>query len=319
MNTPHKSALVRESAAIEHACRVLRAGAQHPEIIALRHETAQRCLASRARNRAPLRRAAVAATVLVMAGVVALVTTGAMGGRTLLTDMLWQSKSDAVYGTAVGERRSLTLADGSRVTLDTQSELQLAFTPSERNVRLTRGQALFQVARDRVRPFVVTAGNRRFVALGTAFDVSVSPQQIKITMVEGVVRVESAADLVPQTAVPPSAAERASRAPLTIRAGDQLIVDRQQMDHLYDVDPKQVTSWLRGQIVFDNTSLAVAVAELNRYSATRIELADPELADVRLSGTFTADRPELFVEAITTYYPIAVAHQDAKTVVLKSR
>jgi transmembrane sensor len=296
----HRSAY----AEMEQAWKLLRSEGQHPEVLALRRETRLRCRHAHRRGRFSPRWAAVAAGVLVTVGVVALFASGGIGTRSLLPD--------AVYQTKVGERLSLTLADGSRVTLDTQSQLQLAYTAQERGVRLIRGQAMFKVAKDKSRPFVVAAGNRRFVAVGTAFDVSVDPLQIKVTMVEGTVRVESAAKAVSRSG------EETPRALMTITAGDQLIVDRQQVDRVYGVDPKQATSWLRWQLVFDNTPLDTAVAELNRYSTTQIKLADPELAHVRLSGTFTANRPELFVEAITTYYPIAVVHRDERLVVLKA-
>src|SRR6202035_2168216 len=94
------------------------------------------------------------------------------------------------YETATGERLAFTLNDGSQVTLDTQSELKVSFSSAERSVRLTRGQAFFEVAKDAKRPFVVEVNNRRFVAVGTAFDVRVDGDQVRVTMVEGTVRVE---------------------------------------------------------------------------------------------------------------------------------
>jgi len=71
-------------------------------------------------------------------------------------------------------------------------------------------------------------------------------------------------------------------------------------------------------VIFDNTPLAEAIDELNRYSATRIELADPKLADLRLSGTFATGETSTFVEAIVAYFPIQIEHTDARTVTLKA-
>jgi transmembrane sensor len=248
-----------------------------------------------------------------------------------LADLIGKARPDR-YRTAVGERLAVTLADGSQVTLDTDSELKVNFTKAERDVRLTRGQAFFEVAKDHVHPFVVEAQNRRFVAVGTAFDVRVDGEQVKVTMVEGTVRVERKAPGSDGTATGTSVAP-ASRAHLganakpgvsaalvtTITAGEQLVTDAARADHVRAADLERSTSWRRGQLVFDDTRLADAVAELNRYSEVKIELSDPALADLRLSGAFATGRPALFVEAITSYFPIEVTRTDDRTVILSAK
>src|SRR5262249_53719521 len=154
-------------------------------------------------------------------------------------------------------------------------------------VHLLRGQAYFEVAKDHDRPFVVEAQNRRFVAVGTAFDVRLDGAQVKVTMVEGTVRVESVADThagsadIQRPASPPMA-----HTTNLITAGQQLVADSTLNDQVSRTDPERSTSWRRGQIIFDDTRLADAVAEINRYSEAKIELADPALADLRLSGAF---------------------------------
>ena len=228
------------------------------------------------------------------------------------------------------------LADGSQVMLDTQSELQVSFSPSERLVRLTHGQAFFEVSKDAHRPFVVDTGRRRLVAVGTAFDVRLDGDQLKVTMLEGTVRVERTEEAstplgVPGTAIPPGATVRQVRGrPLSSRLGrpmpwrpsspaNSLSADAQREDRVRTTDPERDTSWRRGQVIFENTRLAEAVAELNRYSEAKIQLADPELGDIRLSGAFATGRPTVFVEAITAYYPIEVTRSDDRAVVLRKK
>jgi transmembrane sensor len=362
--------------AVERSWRTLRTAPCTPDILALRHETALRLSRATSRSLRPLRWAA-AAIILVVGGLAALLAArsaqeiSGIGERSVLAWILepFHRGTNGTYATAVGERLSVTLDDGSQVTLDTASELQLAFTKGERSVRLAHGQAFFEVAKDSRRPFVVQARDRRFVAVGTAFDVRVDAARVSVTMIEGTVRVERTAvreraaveaavkgtdSLVPRRApgraggergvsrsAAPGAAEEpgtghmsraertqsASDTPgavaalriTTLSAGDQLVVDAQSVDHVRAVDPDRVTSWRRGKIIFDDTRLGDAIGELNRYSQVKIELADPALADLRLSGAFATGRPNVFVEAVTSYFPAEVARRDDAVVVLKAR
>ena len=279
---------------IERSWETLRASTQSADIMALRHETALRLTRINAREIRPVKWLSTAAVMLLI-----------VGGFILATRPAHAPRTDGMYATGTGQQLPIVLPDGSHVTLDTRSELHVAYSDHERSVQLIRGQALFEIAKDRTRPFVVTAADHRLEAVGTVFDVHLNEQQVRVTMVEGTVRVERAVSTPPPT--------------ILITAGEQLISDDHQHDRVYEVNPKQVTSWLHGQVIFDNTSLATAVTELNRYSTVQIKLADPGLAAIHLSGTFTADRPDLFVEAVTTYYPISIASEDTRLITLKSR
>jgi transmembrane sensor len=269
----------------------VRSTALDPQILALRHETALRLTRRASAAIRPLRWAAAAVVLIVLCG-----TAATLGGWLPLHDSP-PGRDTSRYATAIGERMAVTLNDGSQVTLDTQSELSVAFTSSERVVRLLRGQVYFKVAKNRERPFAVEVLKRRIVAVGTAFDVRVEGTQVRVAMVEGTVRVDAA----------------------TITAGEQLIADAGIADQISVSDPERLTSWLHGQIVFDNTRLADAVAELNRYSNTKIQLADPKIAQLHLSGAFATGRPALFIEAVTSYFPVQVVHADDQLVVLSAK
>lgn len=319
----------------------LRSFAHDPRILALRHETALRLTRRTTLRVRPMSLAVAAAVVVLGVGLTLLFAVRPNGGRSVFAEMLgaFHGQQGGHYVTATGERLVVNLEDGSQVTLDTQTALAVGFTRTARWVRLIRGQALFEVAKDRTRPFVVEVQHRRLVAVGTAFDVRLDGEQVKVTMIEGTVRVErtmasidsdrplpsddggSSRRRQPRSTEDTAAISRVPRnsAAEIITAGEQLIADERNQDSISPADPEQNTSWRHGQIIFDNTRLADAVAELNRYSQVKLQLADPALADLRLSGAFETGHPRLFLEALTTYFPIQATQADEHLVLLKAR
>jgi transmembrane sensor len=303
--------------AVERTCRVAQtAWAIDPGILALRQEAALRLTRHpRSRWRGP----GLAAAALILA-----FTGGAIALRHWTAPRGWHGPYDFQglfnsaptarmnrYSTAIGERLSLTLEDGSHVDVNTDSTLETAFVAKERRVRLRRGQALFEVTKDPSRPFVVEAFGRRFVAVGTAFDVRLDADTVRVTMLEGTVRVEQASDTIQY---PPVIA--------TVTAGEQLTIERDRdaatrVSMIDRVD--RLTSWRRGQLIFENSRLGDAVAEVNRYSTTQIILADKDLADIRISGAFATGRPAVFVEALAAYFPIDVTRVGDGRLVLRER
>ncbi|MDP3459504.1 MAG: FecR domain-containing protein, partial [Hyphomonas sp.] len=191
--------------------------------------------------------------------------------------------SPEAFATIIGEQREVMLADGSSVTLNTGTRLEVVLTAEERFVRLEEGQALFEVASAEA-PFVVEAGGRRTTALGTRFDVYLMPDGIAVTLVEGSVRVDGAGGRV-------------------LEPGQQLRVSGAEVSVL-DVDTDAVTGWQAGMVQFRDVPLAEAIAELNRYSNVKLRVEDPQLAAERLSGVFTAGDQELFLESLALYLPV---------------
>lgn len=318
----------------------LKSTAHDPRILALRHEAALRLTRRTSKTSRPRAWATAAIILIALGASLAGLSMHSMGERSPIAMLVdaFHTYAHGRYATATGERLTVTLEDGSQLTLNTRTELKVAFTRAERVVRLASGQALFEVAKDARRPFIVEANNRRFVAVGTAFDVRIDGAQIDVTMIEGTVRVERATSLKPTesagstvtqtTRWPPK--DSAARTDFdtavspqllvtTLTAGEQLTVDNESHDHVRSADPERVTSWRHGQVIFENTRLAEAIAELNRYSDMKIELTDPALADLRLSGGFATGHPNLFIEAITSYFPIQVVKIDEHVVILSAR
>lgn len=199
------------------------------------------------------------------------------------------------YVTRKGQTSAVTLADGSIVTLDTQSRLRVAFSPSQRRLQLVSGQAYFQVAHDVNRPFVVRAEDREVVAVGTEFDVRLDPQQTSVTLVKGKVLARPAQG-------GPSAA---GRAPISLLPGDRLtFVSGHTTSVIDQVDVGALTSWRAGRLSFDAVRLADAAREMNRYATTPIVIADPELNDLRVSGSFQAGQVASFAAGLSEVFPI---------------
>jgi len=207
----------------------------------------------------------------------------------------------ALYRTGIGERRVVALQDGSKVTLNTASTVEVAFTAHERRVRLVRGEALFEVAHDASKPFLVDAGAARFRALGTAFNVRVRSDVVELTVTQGVVAVVAGEAGVAQA----SAAKIVAGGGAVVRSG---AVAPTALD---DQHLRQRTAWQEGVLEFDGESLAQVVGEFNRYRRQPIVIGDARLESLRIGGRFEVDEADRFLTALTSSFPIeAIATTD---------
>jgi transmembrane sensor len=194
--------------------------------------------------------------------------------------------SGARYRTAVGEVRTIALPDGSRVVINTASELEADLQKDGRRLRLDRGEAWFEVVRDPERPFVVAMGPAQVRAIGTAFSARRRPGGTEVLVTEGAVAVRSRIAF--------------ARPPVHVGAGYRIFVSdllgpQQSVRAVAEID--RALAWRSGQIVLDGDTLGEAVAEFNRYNARKIVLEDPNLAGERLVGWFRTDEPESFATA----------------------
>jgi transmembrane sensor len=189
--------------------------------------------------------------------------------------------------TGVGELRAVTLDDGTRVQLNTNTRIVVRYDKAARRVRLERGEALFEVAAHRGWPFVVVADGREITALGTQFVVRRDEHDLAIILVDGKVAVTSTEgrsnELVP-----------GERVTFTHAASPK--IDRPTL--------ARVTAWQHGQVAFDNTSLADAAAEMNRYSHQRVVIEDAAIAAIRISGIFQAGNLSNFSQALAAAYHV---------------
>ncbi|MBI2262898.1 MAG: FecR family protein [Caulobacterales bacterium] len=220
------------------------------------------------------------------------------------------SSAPATYRTEVGERSSITLADGSVVQLNTDSVLEVNYVDERRDLRLLRGQALFEVAHDRNRPFVVEAGGQTITALGTAFDVHVGAGETRVTLVEGRIEVRR----VNGTRLFPVAPEVRK-----LTAGEQLVAIEERPFVVRRADLEKAVSWREGRVVFSDEPLAQVIEEINRYSTRKVVLGDGDLGEMKVSGVFRPGSAERFVAALEIGFPVEAELDQRRNVVVLTR
>jgi transmembrane sensor len=264
-----------------------------PEILAWR----ERALRKRGWREAFGGRAIAAALMVAVLGA------GATWGVTstgLLTGY-WRFSAQEFH-TDHGQRATFTLPDGSKVTLNTDSQLRTRAADGKRQVYLDKGQAFFRVAHDASHPFVVHAAGRTVTAIGTAFDVRVEGRKLEVTLVEGKIRVEAP---VPPAPAPKGKAPADTPAPAIqateMTAGSQLVAADPRGWTVRPANTARETSWLAGRLMFENQTLAAVAGEFSRYSDQKIVFDDPALADERITGTFRSGDVGTFVRALEKY------------------
>lgn len=232
-----------------------------------------------------------------------------------------------VLRTAPGQQRQARLADGSSVLLNTDTVLRVDLRQTERRLFLDKGQAFFLVAKDKARPFRVFVGHDEVRALGTAFEVRRIGDTARVTLEEGRVAVyrsgqaDKRLDAVPAHALLAGAGEpREALTPaVVLDPGQQVELAVASPIAVRQVDLNRTQAWRYGRMILDDAPLGDTVADLNRYGGTQIVLADPQLAQVRVSGVFHTGRPEDFVESVTAAFPVRVVRRDEGRIVLARR
>ena len=205
------------------------------------------------------------------------------------------------YATSLGEQRTVELADGSQMTLNTDTEAEVSFTRHQRQVRLIRGQALFEVEKGDM-PFVVDAEGHRTTALGTEFDVYANAGAVEVTLMRGSV-------IVSLTPAGRGVLGLLSDAPAgtggrKLVPGERLIIGKDGVESISDVDPVAAAMWRTGRIQFDDTSVEDVLAELNRYARTKVRIEDSALAAERISGSFYVGQEEDFVGSLVIMFSL---------------
>ena len=217
--------------------------------------------------------------------------------------------------TGVGEQRLLTLKDGTRVFLNTATRVVVEYDNNFRKVELDTGEALFDVANRPGWPFVVQVGDRQVRALGTSFVVRRDEREVAVTLVEGKVSVTSN----PEPALSGSDTGRvpdsvAAADNITLRPGQRLTLTAGRA-RLETASLDKAVAWRRGQIVLDDTPLASAIAEMNRYSETQLVIERPESATVLVNGLFQAGDSMSFARAVAATYGLIVVERDDQIVI----
>jgi transmembrane sensor len=207
---------------------------------------------------------------------------------------VWQEAYAGVYETAIGEEKRVTLSDGTEAFLDTDTRFRARYTSSMRAVELDRGRVNFRVRPEPRRPFVVEAAGQRIVADRTTFDVRRDGDRVSVVLLEG--RATVLADA------------RATLSRLVLDRGQRAIVAANLAVHVDKPNLAPLIAWQLGQAMFDGETLADAAAEMNRYSTVRLEVADPAVAKLRLSGVYRVGDNDAFARSVSQLLPVIVEH-----------
>lgn len=213
--------------------------------------------------------------------------TGGAIAATLAGMFGWSRLGGQYVATSRGEIRRLPLADGSVATINTSSELRIVLASDNRRIELARGQAWFEVAKDRTRPFVVDAGVAQVRAVGTAFSVSRGAGGVQVAVTEGTV------------AAWPS---DSTGAMIILEAGQFANFSKDAAPPTVGSAPaaiERTLAWRSGDISLENETLAEAVAQFNRYNRQQLVIESPGLADERLVGLFKIDKPANFAAMVS--------------------
>lgn len=219
-----------------------------------------------------------------LAGALTLAGIAGLGGAMLVGQQLTPT-----YSTRDIEQKVVRLEDGSRVHLNVDSRVKVAFRDGERRLTLDRGEAFFDVAHDAAHPFIVVVDGAQVRALGTKFDVRRRSDGVQVTLIQGSVKVSP---------------DKGQGEPVILAPNQQATLVPGGAIRKTATDATRATSWTTGRLVFRDTPLAAAIAEVNRYSDRKVELADPALGTQAVSGFFDVGDAESFARGVADFHDL---------------
>jgi len=203
------------------------------------------------------------------------------------------------YRTAIGQQQVVTLADDTRVALNTDSHLTVSYSARERRVKLDRGEALFEVTKNKDCAFIVQAGDTEIRAVGTKFDVRRRDGQVIVVLLEGQVEITTRPESMSKPVVV-----------ATLTPGERLIFGADEGVAAVDHPNVDATlAWRRSEVMLDDTPLSEAVAEMNRYARVPLALADPALESLRVSGVFESQSVLEFAQSVAALHHLQIERQ----------
>jgi transmembrane sensor len=226
--------------------------------------------------------------------------------------------------TEIGDLRTMALADGSSIELNTDSVVRVQFSPAERRVQLLRGEAYFSVAKNPSWPFLVSVDGVVVRAAGTAFNIRLRQDAVEVVVTEGRVRLNDAKQGTSLLAFP--SAESGSLAePPVLPAGNRAVIPVANLPRkavlpasaiVTPLTPAKISqdlSWEHHQLVLDPTPLSLVVAEFNRYNMHKLVIVDPAIAGLLVGGSFHVHDYETFSRLLETNFGVAVERTGNKT------
>jgi len=233
-----------------------------------------------------------------VAAVATLIAGAGIGG------MLYWQQRPLEYKTAYNQRDTVILADGSKIMLDSGTELRVRDRGDMRDLELVRGQARFRIVHNPAKPLYVHAGDEKIIDIGTDFNIDRAGRAVVVTLIEGRVAVAN---------------EQVHSEPVELSPGEQLSVSPAHRAEIAHVDVSRVTAWQNGELIFDNEPLSSVVQRINRYSAQPIVVADAKASAMRVSGVFRVGDTQGFLHMVTNYLPVTAAYGENGQIRLMAR
>lgn len=226
------------------------------------------------------------------------------------------------YATLIGQQMDTRFEDGSIIHLNTNSHIETEFSDEKRIIKLIKGEALFEVAHDPTRPFIVYAGDRLVQAIGTKFVVHLAPENIQVTVTDGKVKMSKVALNTSLDDIKALNSATIERDDIFIAKGEKVISTSNDSPKLSVIKPESIArelSWLNGKLVFDNERLLDVIKKINRYDDIEIVLGDPSLHDVKISGRFDLGDSEALIEAIELSFNITSHQPESNKIILTKK
>jgi transmembrane sensor len=233
-----------------------------------------------------------------------------------LNTVFWKTPVPRTFSTAVGENRNVTLSDGSSIALGGDTRIEVSFSNKLRAIELSRGEALFTVVKDAVRPFEVHVGDATIVAVGTAFNVQRDSDRAVVLVTEGRVLVEPTSHLLPVEVLQEFQPKLRT---VRVDAGQQTTAGRTGIDEPTQApDPAAATAWRTGRLAFRLQPLHYVLEDVNRYSPKPIVLEGPGLGTLLITGTVERDNIAGWVSSLERAFDLQ-STEEADRIVIRAR
>ncbi|WP_159821236.1 FecR family protein [Colwellia sp. 20A7] len=229
-----------------------------------------------------------------------------------------------ILKTNVGEQNSFTMNDGTHIQLNTNTIVHVSYTPSSRQLTLMQGEARFDIAKDKSRPFTVTSGDKSFTALGTIFNVQKNGHSdIELMVTEGRVLITKATEtleVIKHTLLTTDENTNKTELPgILVNSGEKATITKQSEMPIEQVSLDQIQrdlAWQQGMLIFNGEPLSNALTEVSRYTETHFKITDPKIANIKVSGYFKANDVEGLLASLKSNFNISYSKTANSTILL---
>jgi transmembrane sensor len=232
----------------------------------------------------------------------------------------WSHDTPKFFETKAGMQRQIHLEDGSSVVMSPQTALSVLYTEHRRRIVLDRGEALFQVAHNAARPFVVDAGTGSTTAVGTAFDVRRDSDRVVVTVTDGTVSVapHGPEEDTSKGLAPISPADRPQWAEARVTRGQRMVYPEEgTASAIEPIDPQAATAWREGRLQFNHEPLKYVLEAVNRYSKRQI-IADDAAGELLYTGDVLPDQVDAWIRGLERIFPVQTLDADDEHVLIRS-